>query len=345
MTPSRAIGLGHPNAIRAALATILCSAATSPWALPSRYHLQDLGPESNGRFISASAQVTGIDARFNMLQPALWTDGVVKDLDDPFEDGSSNGVNASGVVVGDLLGQGIRHAVVWASDGTLTDLGAIAGMDDSEAPAINDSGDCLINDGTTGRALLSPGCTGTGLIDIGSLGKGITGAAAINASGQIAGVSLSKTGQHAFLYTAGHMKDLGVLPGCVSSFANALNASGHVVGRSEDAREKWFGYFWNGRKMKPVGTLGGKHSIAYGINDADVVVGNAQYRTGFWSPFVLDEGSANPVMVDLRTLLDSSADGWTILDAFAINASGQILVDGTAPGDENRRSAILTPVQ
>ncbi|HYP12955.1 MAG TPA: hypothetical protein VEQ63_03450, partial [Bryobacteraceae bacterium] len=35
---------------------------------------------------------------------------------------------------------------------------------------------------------------------------------------------------HAFLHSAGKMKDLGALPGYPYSYGNGLNASGHVVG-------------------------------------------------------------------------------------------------------------------
>jgi probable HAF family extracellular repeat protein len=74
--------------------------------------------------------------------------------------------------------------------------------------------------------------------DLGTLDgtPGFSSAAAINASGDVAGQSETASGAtHAFLYAGGTMQDLGVPAGWTGSSALALNASDEVVGSGTDA--------------------------------------------------------------------------------------------------------------
>jgi probable HAF family extracellular repeat protein len=58
----------------------------------------------------------------------------------------------------------------------------------------------------------------------------------VNNKGQVAGISATAAGaQHAFLWDLGTLRDLGVLPGDVSSEARAINDASTVVGRSGGA--------------------------------------------------------------------------------------------------------------
>jgi probable HAF family extracellular repeat protein len=71
--------------------------------------------------------------------------------------------------------------------------------------------------------------------------------AAINDAGQIAGLD---SNNHAVLWTAGHVRDLGVLPGGTYSVPNAINTVGAVVGMADGLvtydpgvpYSKWTGY-------------------------------------------------------------------------------------------------------
>jgi len=329
---------------RAALALLMGTSACATWALPSQYHLTDLGPDSYAVHINASGVASGTDSRFSVNAPALWVDGAVTDLASLDGWGSAEWVNASNVASGYVETDSGFHAAVWSSTGVLTDIGAVVGGDFNTANAINDNGDCTIDDLYDGKAYLSPGCTGSGLVDLGSLGKGNTSAIAINANGQVAGASNAKGGQRAYLYTNGQMKNLGVLTGYVRSDARGLNGKGHVVGRCADADDKSIGYYWNGTKMLSVGTLGGKHSFAYGINYFDVIVGSAQNKQEIWRPFILDKGTKGSKMIDLTTMIDSSGAGWSLVSALGINNAGQIIVQGVVAGDNALRTAILTPL-
>jgi probable HAF family extracellular repeat protein len=333
---------------RTALCVLLCAAAPTLWALPTLYHLQDLGPDSAAAHIGPTGEAAGVDARV-AYQAAVWRGGVVTDLPNPLTMSDAYWVNASGTVVGSIGTSTIGHAALWSSADVLTDLGAIVGGDFSTASAINDNGDCLIEVvvADAWHSYISPGCTGAGLVDLGSLGYQFTFADAINANGQVAGTSAidgSSTGQRAYLYTAGHMKNLGVLPGYATSDGRSLNGKGHVVGNCTDSKHKTMGYFWNGKKMVSVGTLGGKHSSALAVNYFDLVVGSAQTSAQTWHPYILDKGAPGSPMRDLTTMIDGSGAGWSLNSAQSINNAGQIIVRGLAPGDNALRTAILTPI-
>jgi uncharacterized membrane protein len=323
----------------AALGAALCISAPALWALPTQYHLQDLGPGSQAVRINASGQAVGTDISTGQRLAAVWTDGLVKRLDNPYTEGDAYSINASGVVVG---GAGLNSAL-WTSAGEFVDLGLFVAGD--YVSAINDKGNCVIlnaQDAETFLSYLVPACDTSKLIRLGYYMVGV----AINANDQIALTDEAGSGKHrASLYTDGTITDLGMLAGYTQSDASDLNDRGHVVGTSADAAQDLReGFFWNGRKLRKVGTLGGVRSEAMGINNLDVVVGSAQTRKGKWHPFVRDMHAADSRPQDLAKMLDASGDGWSLDRALSINKSGQILVRGTAPGDSAPRSAILTPL-
>ena len=343
--------MSSPITCRAVFSLSLLAPAATCWGLPAHYHLTDLGPASEALHVNASGVASGIDARNGANSPAIWIDGAVTDLATINGWGAAEGINASDVAAGNVVNAaGFTTAATWASDGTLTDLGAVIGAASSDAPAINDLGDCLVNarlpDGTS-HAYIAPGCTGAGLVDYaGRHVHGVSGVA-INSKGQVAGTAgFGHKMTHAFLYTKGKLKDLGVLAGFETSEGRALNAKGHVVGRSQTAGGKYhksMGQFWNGQTLSAIGTLGGQQSIANGINAGDIVVGISQNPETFWRPFVRDMGTAGSRMIDLNTILDGSGAGWTLIRPLGINDAGQIVVTAVVAGDNVLRSAILTP--
>jgi probable HAF family extracellular repeat protein len=317
------------------------------YALPSRYHLQDLGPGSDGEYVNAPGQVAGFDDSQHQGQPAIWTNGVATDLADPFEGGLAWEMNVSGAAIGQLIDENrIDHAIFWPSPNVAIDLGAQFLPDYSFGTAINDNGDCTIDvsNAEGAHTYFSKGCTDANLQDIGSLGWGDTSSVALNAHGQIAGISFAGSGSHPYLYTAGAMKDLGVLSGCSDGLAKGLNAHGHVVGYCQGPGILAQGFFYNGKKLISLGALGGRWSRALSINSDDVIVGSAKTADRSWHPFVFDKGTKGTTMMDLSDMLDSSGAGWSLVVAVSINASGQILVQGYLDGDTNPRSALLTPL-
>jgi len=131
------------------------------------------------------------------------------------------------------------------------------------------------------------------------------------------------------------MQDLGTLGGTYS-YANAINASGQVVGWASTGPEH-HAFLYSDGAMQDLGTLGGIYSYAKAINASGQVVG---WSTGLGPEhaFIYSEG----LMTDLNTFLPANS-GWTLLRANAINDSGQIVGYGDSPyGD--KRAYLLTPI-
>ena len=77
-----------------------------------------------------------------------------------------------------------------------------------------------------------------------------------------------------------------------------------------------------------LGTLGGRSSAAYGINDQGVVVGSSVTRTGVGHAFVWTNGT----MTDLGTLAGASASvAYDINEAGVIVGAAATATDGSHP--------------
>ena len=84
-------------------------------------------------------------------------------------------------------------------------------------------------------------------------------------------------------------------------------------------------FLYSNGTMTDLGTLpGGLDSEGYGINASGQVVGYSEINSGSDIRAFL---YSNGTMTDLNSLIDPAC-GWTLLDAYAINDSGQIV--GTA---------------
>jgi probable HAF family extracellular repeat protein len=193
--------------------------------------------------------------------------------------------------------------------------------------AINDNGD-IVGQASNHAALYASGQ----VTDLGTLpGGAVSSAYAINNVGQVTGSSLrSGLGSghdHAFLWTAGAMQDLGVLAPDYS-LGQGINNQGDVVGGTTNpASASLHAFLFSGGVMRDLGTLGGRASQALGINDAGVIVGTASASNDAAHPFVYRNG----VMTDL-----GFTGGFSQGTAWAINSHGDIVGDenhGTLPGD------------
>ncbi len=183
------------------------------------------------------------------------------------------------------------HAVLFKRGGVV-DLGVLPGGTGSVALAINNRGQVggFANNGVPDPFSMLPFGTQTrafiwqnGVMhDLGTLGGPDAITATLNARGQIAGDSYldnipdpvtNKPTSHPFLWTAGHMRDLGTLGGSQSQTA-WLNDRGQVVGQSTIVGDQvTHPFLWDGQKLRDLGTLGGDFAGAANINDDGGVVG------------------------------------------------------------------------
>ena len=175
------------------------------------------------------------------------------------------------------------------------------------------------------------------ITDIGTLGGSYTEGAALNASGQVTGYSITSgnTSAHAFLWRndGTPMVDLGPFDpsGAPTDFSAgvALNAAGQVTGHaSPRGGGADYAFVWknDGTPMKNLGTLGGKSSQGADINDLGQVVGVADLPGNVKHHAFLWKNNGQRIQ-DLGTLGGSSSA------ATALNGSGQVTGYADRPGD------------
>ena len=112
--------------------------------------------------------------------------------------------------------------------------------------------------------------------------------------------------------------DLGSIEPDQAMRAYGISRNGDVVGWSDTAHGP-HAFVLRGGVLQDLGTLGGKHSYAYGINSRGHAVGEAQTREGLPHAFV-DRGKG---LEDLGTL------GGATSSAIGINRAGEIVGKST----------------
>jgi probable HAF family extracellular repeat protein len=175
------------------------------------------------------------------------------------------------------------------------------------------------------------------ITDLGTLGGANSNsyAHAINNANpvQVAGESQLASGiNHAFLYSAGTMMDLGALSGEGDNYsiAYALNNSGQVVGDSfpQGGATIVHAFLWqSGVPMQDLGNLGSSYTIARAINSAGIVVGDGHNASGDDHAWVWQSGT----MTDLNNLIPQPSL-WVLSSAYGINDNQQIVGQGTING-------------
>lgn len=366
----------HFHFRRALTGTALIAAGLSGFNAEAspRFELQGLGTlggaTSSARGLNDHGQVVGsAELGDGNVHAFLYSDGAMRDLGTLGGINSeATGINNRGQVVGNsvtsIFGTPIRGFIY--SNGVMRDIGTVDRTKGSSAAnAINDSGQVAGNAVTVvlnsvGSAVVKTHATlynNGSMTDIGTL-AGVqsiltSSANAINASGQVVGVSdsgsLEARTRAAFLYSGGVMRSLGVLEGNFSE-ATAINDSGEIAGNSTVSSSLDFRHafrYVNG-DMFDLGTLGGRSSAANAINNSGQIVGHADTTNPppILGPLAQDSGVGQHaalwngnIIHDLNTLAPA---GWTLTDAAAINRYAQIVGTGMNQDHPEGEAFLLT---
>ena len=333
------------------LATASTTFAAS--ALP-RYTIQDLGA-GQALAINDGGMVAGTQGAYPDVRATVWKRGGAKVVGPGYAYSISN----KGQIAGSMNGR----AVIWFS-GKTTSIGALPVMQnvplkvyDSLACGINNQGQVVgITDfvptrhakGSSNNSffphvfLYLPGLKQSQMVDLGDAGVG--GTAAINVHGQIA----CELGDSATLWTAGVRTPIAPPPGFYHLSAEGISDNASIVGSMTASGTAGGGsraFLWSNEYTLGIGTLGGRNSVAFGVNTHNMVVGTASTRPAQASgpdgprhAFLWAHGR----MADLNDLTTGTA-GWVLESANAINNSGQIAGYGIYNGTGH--AFLLTPVQ
>ena len=311
-----------------------------------------------------------------------------------FSLGSPNQINRRGTVVGaaatdipappnkqicggpDGLVPFVFHAFIW-EDGEKKDLGALPGVECSEAVSINSHGEIA---GRSGNGVTDP-LAGVeeirGVIwrdgeiqDLGTLGGNHSIAIAINNRSQVVGSSVNTipdpfsllyflgggftngTETRGYLWHQGQMRDLGTLGG-PDSQAFGLDNRGQVVGISyiNSTPNSVTGlppanpFFWSeDRGMIDLGTLGGVWGGASALNNRGQVIGTSSLAADPGACLGIgNTANCHPFFWGGGRLVDLNADtsGGSSVTAQAINDAGEVVGNAAFPNGATGGDAYL----
>jgi probable HAF family extracellular repeat protein len=288
---------------------------TQSQSSPGPYTILDLGSlgggTSFGNAINNFGQVAGFSVTSQGFQHAFRTapNSVINSTTDDLgtlggSDSQANGINNSGQVVGFAITEaGTQHAFRTAPNSvinsTTDDLGTLGGTN-SFAKAINDLG-LVVGyseraDGTTHAFAWS---VTTGLNDLGTFGGPTSEADSINNAGQIVGGA-----------------DLPVGPGTFHAFR--INFGSIITPAANSS------CFFGSCSPDDLGTLGGGHGQAFGINGSGQATGVSEIPDTGIPPQRAFLTAPNALIDPARDNLGSLPPGF-ITFGRAVNSSGQVV--------------------
>lgn len=251
-----------------------------------------------------------------------------------------------------LLPSGVLVAMLAAMVATLLPLTALSappryiaerlgtlGGNSSRSTSINDRGDVVGSSSLAGDAAFRGFVHANGtLIDIGVAGNDACSAANdINDDKQVVGFSdfACEGNQRPSIYADGtHTYLFGFF---VFGQATSINASGQITGWTGASGENR-AFFLSAGSVTHLGTLGGRDSYGYGLNDRGDIVGeSATMLPGPTSPNV-----PRHAFLYAGTMRDLGTLGGNYSVAYAINNSGQVTGWSNTAGDRERHAYVHT---
>jgi probable HAF family extracellular repeat protein len=319
------------------------------------YKIQALRGPATKDFPDSDSQAYGINSHSSVAGiafPALWEPGIPFPV--PYAVGAIwvggnlnfslplksesflYSINSSGDAVGvQGTGNTPTEVAILVRGGSVTDLSPVVGVG-SLATHINDSGLVCGWTWNNPRGFVYDARTNAVTAWINPLpGKQQSGAAAINAYGEVVGMSDG----HAFLFSSGSEIDLGP-----AAFVTGVNNAGVVCGSvGKPFPQNFAAAFCDAKKPSPsfveiYPPAGFTGSHGEGINSSGDVVGtcwNQNTYNGAQSAYLFHEG----LSTDLNTMI--SSPGWHLEFAHDINDSGEITGTGTFYGQQT--AFLLTP--
>jgi probable HAF family extracellular repeat protein len=338
----------------AGLATALivsCLATVEP-VLAESYLVTNLGTlggaGSHAAAINDAGQVVGDAYTKDGAQHAfLYNDREMTDLGTLGGANSfATGINRSGQIVGysDTAGNTAQHATLWIG-ATVIDLGTLGGRY-SAAYGVNDAGEIV---GSTSTPTIGPHAArwfGTVAVDIGSNLAAFSVARGVNASGDVVGQQ-NNPEPLAYVWNGPLVSQLSTSNlGDGTSDALAINDAGEVVGRAQVSAlplAPAHAVIWastTARSAADLGTLGGIHSVASGINAAGQIVGSADTSSGAPHATLWVGGRATDLNERLSPALRRHV---VLIAAAAINGHGWIVADGVDSRTLETTAYLLMP--
>ena len=246
------------------------------------------------------------------------------------------GINEDGLIVGDYISVSedlsVTLPLLWAAE-MVTPLEVISATQ-ATARDINDSGLSAGHSLTETENMLLVWQLAA-LTETTAFSEGLGVTTAVNNHNQIAGTIEDMSGtQHAFVYTATLLMDIGTLGG-TSSMAYDINDLGQVVGTAaltDDISSHAF--IWQDGVMQDLGVLAASGpaptatSAALAVNAFGVVVGQSQLD-GETHAVLWEDDS----MLDLNTLLPVDSPWELLISATGINDLGLIIGTGLIDGE------------
>ena len=139
--------------------------------------------------------------------------------------------------------------------------------------------------------------------------------------------------------------DLGTLPGGNFSQPFAINLNNVIAGSSNLSNNDQHSVLWSKGRLTDLGTLGGSNSIAFGMNDSESVVGEAETSTsdpngedfcGFGTHLICQPFYwQNSVMTPLRTLGgNNGVANWVNRFGTVVGQAENATTDTTCPAPQ-----------